>query len=57
MVNIGATDGKYGRALMTTFIKARSYLRRNPGEAMTDLVGLAAICALVIAGFSIPSVF
>lgn len=40
---------------MATVERARSYLRRHPGEALTDLVSLALICGFVLAGFSLPA--
>ena len=39
---------------MTTVTQARSYLRRHPDEAMADLLGLTLMCALIVAGFSLP---
>ena len=41
---------------MATVSRARSYLRRHPGEAMVDLLGLALICGLIVAGFSLPAI-
>ena len=41
---------------MATVNRARSYFRRHPGEAMADLLGLAVICGLIVAGFSLPAV-
>lgn len=42
---------------MATLIKARSYLRRHPDEAMADLVNLAAVCLLILIGFTVPALF
>ena len=40
---------------MSTLIKARSFLREAPREALTDIAGLLAICALIFAGFTLPA--
>lgn len=42
---------------MATLIKARSYMRRHPDEATADAVGLAAICLMILLGFTVPALF
>ena len=39
---------------MTPLARARRFARSAPVEALSDLAGLAALCALVGAGFVLP---
>lgn len=39
---------------MSTLIRARRYLSLAPADALGDVVGLVALCALFIAGFTLP---
>jgi hypothetical protein len=39
---------------MTALARARRHLRRTPGSALGDAAGLAALCALVFASFTLP---
>ena len=40
---------------MTTLINARKYLQSAPAEALTDVLGLAALAVLIFAGFTLPA--
>lgn len=42
---------------MAQMIKARSFFQSAPREAMADAVGLAVMCLLIFAGFSLPAFF
>lgn len=39
---------------MTALAKARRFAALAPAEALSDALGLAALCALVVAGFTVP---
>ena len=39
---------------MTTIRNARSFIATAPAEALTDIVGLGAMCLLIFAGFAAP---
>lgn len=42
---------------MTAILKARAYFHAAPREALGDAVGLAAICLMIFAGFTVPALF
>lgn len=42
---------------MASILRARSFLAAAPREALADVAGLAAICFLVFAGFTLPAMF
>lgn len=42
---------------MATYRKVRRHLARAPREAMSDALGLAAFCGLIMVGFSLPAWF
>ena len=42
---------------MTTLLKARQFAARAPREAFADLLGFAALCALIFVGFTVPAFF
>lgn len=40
---------------MTTLLKARQFAADAPREALADVLGFAAVCALIFAGFIVPA--
>jgi len=42
---------------MAQMIKARNFLAHAPREALSDVAGLAVMCALIFAGFTLPAMF
>ena len=40
---------------MATLLKARQYAAQAPREALSDALGFAAVCALILAGFTVPA--
>ena len=40
---------------MATFLKARRFTAQAPREALADVLGFAAVCALIFAGFTVPA--
>jgi hypothetical protein len=42
---------------MAQMLKAQSFLKAAPREALADAAGLAAMCLLIFAGFTIPAFF
>lgn len=39
---------------MPAFTRARRHVATRPGEALSDLAGLAALCAMIVAAFTLP---
>lgn len=42
---------------MSQIVKARGYFMAAPREALSDLVGLVGLCAMIFAGFAAPVFF
>ncbi len=42
---------------MATLLKARRFAVHAPREALADVLGFAAVCALIFAGFTLPAFF
>jgi hypothetical protein len=42
---------------MTTLKIARKFVTDAPREALVDALGFAAVCALIFAGFTLPTLF
>jgi len=42
---------------MLAIAKARRFCRRAPLTAIADAAGLAALCLLVVAGFTLPALY
>ncbi|MEM9781913.1 MAG: hypothetical protein AAF899_05510 [Pseudomonadota bacterium] len=42
---------------MTAMRQARDFLTKAPVEAVSDAAGLAGLCAMIFAGFVIPTLF
>jgi len=40
---------------MSTILKARKFAVEAPREALADMLGFAALCALIFAGFTVPA--
>lgn len=40
---------------MAALLKARQFAAHAPREALADVLGFAAVCALIFAGFTVPA--
>jgi hypothetical protein len=42
---------------MDTILKARKFAAEAPREALADMLGFAALCAMIFVGFTLPAFF
>ncbi|MEM7505103.1 MAG: hypothetical protein AAF415_00045 [Pseudomonadota bacterium] len=40
---------------MITIRKARAFIKTAPAEALSDTLGLGAMCLMIFAGFTVPA--